>query len=60
MPQDFGLPEQESFGAAAPPALEANTENFLASFADPHRGHLVPFQSGERTRISLSVWQLWQ
>jgi hypothetical protein len=59
MPQDLGLPEQESAGADVP-VLEAKTENFFPSFVEPHRGHFVPFQSRERTRISLSVSQLWQ
>jgi len=40
---------------AAPAVAEANVENFLASFIEPQCGHLVPFQSRERTRISLSV-----
>ena len=35
-------------------ADEAKSENFLDSFSEPHCGHLVPFQSLERTRISLS------
>jgi hypothetical protein len=42
---------------AAPAVAEAKVENFLASFSEPQRGHLVPFQSRERTRISLSVSQ---
>jgi hypothetical protein len=37
-----------------PAALEANTENFLESRVEPQFGHLVPFHSLERTRISLS------
>jgi hypothetical protein len=39
------------------PALElaeAKTENFLDNFFDPQCGQAVPFQSLERTRISLS------
>ena len=40
---------------AAPVVAEAKVENFLASFVEPQRGHLVPVQSLERTRISLSV-----
>jgi hypothetical protein len=52
MPQELGLPVQE--GSAAPPALDANTENFFANFAEPQCGHFVPAQSLERTRISLS------
>ncbi len=55
MPQDLGVPVQTGAGSSAPPALaEANTENFLASFVEPQFGHFVPFQSLERTRISLS------
>jgi hypothetical protein len=38
----------------APPVEEAKTENFLESLVEPHRGHLAPFQSGERTKTSLS------
>jgi len=41
--------------ALAGPALAgAKTENFLANFAEPQCGQAVPFQSVERTRISLS------
>lgn len=55
MPQDLGVPVQTGAGSSALPALaEANTENFLASFVEPQFGHFVPFQSLERTRISLS------
>ena len=36
-------------------ADDAKTESFLESFSDPHCGHFVPFQSLERTRISLSL-----
>jgi hypothetical protein len=52
MPQELGVPEQE--GSDAPPVLDANTENFFANFGEPQYGHLVPVQSLERTRISLS------
>jgi hypothetical protein len=46
---------QTGAGSVAPPPLaEANTENFLASLVEPQFGHFVPFQSLERTRISLS------
>ena len=38
-----------------PAVAEANAENFLASLVEPQCGHFVPFQSLERTRISLSV-----
>jgi hypothetical protein len=37
-----------------PPALDANTDSFFASFTEPHWGHFVPFQSLERTSTSLS------
>ncbi len=49
---------QDGAGAllvAAPALAEANVENFLASLVEPQRGHFVPLQSLERTRISLSV-----
>jgi len=35
-------------------ADDANVENFFVSLVEPHCGHLAPFQSLERTRISLS------
>ena len=56
MPQEPGFPEQEgaSDPPPLPPALEANTENFLDSFVEPQCGHLVPSQLLERTRSSLS------
>jgi hypothetical protein len=50
-PQARGVPEQDG---SAPAVAEAKVENFFESLAEPHRGHLVPFQSFERTRISLS------
>jgi hypothetical protein len=37
-----------------PEPAEANTENFLDNFFEPQCGQAVPFQSLERTRISLS------
>jgi hypothetical protein len=37
-----------------PAALDAKVENFLSSLVEPQWGHFVPFQSLERTRISLS------
>jgi hypothetical protein len=40
---------------AVPAVAEAKVENFLASFVEPQCGHFVPFQSRERTRISLSA-----
>jgi len=48
------VPEQDGATAVAPAELEANVENFFANLAEPHLGHFVPFQSLERTRISLS------
>jgi hypothetical protein len=50
-PQERGVPEQDG---SAPADAAANVENFFESLADPQRGHLVPFQSFERIRISLS------
>jgi len=41
--------------SALPPALDAKVENFFSSRAEPQWGHLVPDQSLERTRISLSL-----
>lgn len=57
MPQDFGCPVQAPpAGIDSPPALlEAKTENFFASFVEPHFGHFVPAQSLERTSTSESV-----
>jgi hypothetical protein len=55
MPQEWGLPLQEGSEEAEPLTVEANVENFLASLVEPQRGHLVPVQSLERTRISLSL-----
>ena len=54
MPHDLGVPVQTGAGSLAPPLAEAKVENFLASLVEPQFGHLVPFQSLERTRISLS------
>jgi len=53
LPHERGVPEQEG-SVAPPPPEDAKTDNFLESFVDPQRGHFVPFQSFERTRISLS------
>ena len=53
MPQDRGLPVHTGASLLLP-VDEAKTENFLEIFFDPQCGHLVPFQSLERTRISLS------
>jgi hypothetical protein len=59
MPQERGWPEQD--GAAASLAtLDANTDNFLASFLEPHFGQGVPCHLLERTRISLSAPHLSQ
>ncbi len=58
---DDGVPLQSAPPEPAapdddPPAIDdAKTENFFSSLVDPHFGHLVPFQSSERTRISLST-----
>ena len=41
-------------GPASATVAEANTDSFFSSFTDPQWGHLVPFQSLDRTRISLS------
>jgi hypothetical protein len=53
MPQELGLPVQA--GASSPVLLEAKTDSFFDSFVEPQAGHLLPFQSLERTRISLSL-----
>jgi len=56
IPQDFGVPLHES-GAAPAPELApdwAKTENFFCRRDDPQCGHAVPFQSEDRTKISLS------
>jgi len=60
MPQELGLPVQTGASLAPPPLAEANTESFFASFVEPQCGHFVPFQSRERTRISLSRSHLSQ
>jgi hypothetical protein len=53
IPHELGVPEHD--GVAPSFAVEeAKTENFLESFVEPQCGHLVPFQSLERTRTSLS------
>ena len=38
----------------APGPAEAKVENFLSSLLEPQCGHLVPLQSDERAKISLS------
>jgi hypothetical protein len=48
------LPEQESAGPESPAELDANTDNFFASFVEPHFGHGVPSHFRERTNNSLS------
>jgi hypothetical protein len=40
--------------------LEAKTDNFFSRRVDPQWGHFVPFQSLDRTRISLSLPHLSQ
>jgi len=52
-PHEPGFLEQLS-PAPAPETLEAKTERFFVNFVDPQWGHFVPFQSLDRTRISLS------
>ena len=55
---ELGLPEQSPAGAdPPPPPEEANTESFFSRRREPHLGHWVPFQSEDRTRISLSAPQ---
>jgi hypothetical protein len=59
MPQELGVPVQD--GPSLPePAEDANTDSFFESFTDPQCGHLVPFQSLDRTKISLSFSQALQ
>lgn len=58
MPQDPGVPVQVA--PSSPPTDEANTESFFDNRVDPHCGHLVPFQSVERTSTSLSFLQASQ
>jgi len=47
-------PDWQAGEESLPPPAEAKVENFLSSFVEPQCGHFVPFQSDERTRISLS------
>ena len=54
IPQELGTPVQEGPASLDEPLLEANTDSFLVSLAEPHTGHFAPFQLLERTRISLS------
>ena len=54
-PPQHPPPPLSQDGASLPPEpAEANTENFLDNFFEPQCGHAVPFQSLERTRVSLS------
>ena len=57
MPQERGLPEHSAAGLVWPATEEAKTERFLLNFAEPQCGHLVPFQSVDRTNTSLFVSQ---
>lgn len=64
--QEPGLPLQSGPAPApapgddAPAVAEAKTENFFSRRVEPHCGQRVPFQSEERTRISLSARQVVQ
>jgi hypothetical protein len=60
IPQELGVPVHEGAGAESALPLDANTENFFVSFGEPQSGHLVPFQSLDRTNTSLSCSQLLQ
>jgi hypothetical protein len=54
-PHELGMPVHDGASLVLlPPPDDAKTESFLTSFVEPQCGHLVPFQSLERTRISLS------
>jgi hypothetical protein len=55
MPQERGLPLQESSAAEPPATLEAKTDSFLVNFVAPHLGQGVPCQRLERTKTSLSL-----
>jgi len=54
IPHDLGVPVQDG-ASEADPLLEAKTDSFLSSRVEPQWGHFVPFQSLERTSISLSL-----
>lgn len=57
-PHDVGLPLHAGPSALSfPPPAEENTDSFLISSRDPHRGHSVPSQSLDRTKTSLSFLQ---
>jgi hypothetical protein len=59
MPQELGFPVQD--GSDPPPlTLEANVENFFASFVEPQCGHWAPSHWLERTSSSLSFWHFSQ
>jgi len=62
VPQQPQEPElRPQAGASSdPPAAEANTDSFFESRTEPQCGHLVPFQSAERTSSSLSRSQAAQ
>lgn len=53
MPQAMGASE-------APLVDEANTDNFFSSLTEPQCGHLLPFQSLDRTSNSESFSQARQ
>jgi hypothetical protein len=52
-------PQQASLPLLLPP-VEANTDSLFVRWTEPQCGHFVPFQSLERTRISLSLSHLSQ
>jgi len=59
-PQAPTPPSQGGAVCAGPPLREAKVDSSFVNFVEPQRGHLVPFQRDERTRISLSFPQLAQ
>jgi hypothetical protein len=60
-PQAAPSPAQQASPLLVLPlAVEANTDSFLVRRTEPQRGHFVPLQSLERTRISLSLSHLSQ
>jgi hypothetical protein len=59
IPHELGVPVQDGPSLPAP-AADANTDSFFESFAEPQCGHLVPFHSFDRTKISLSFSQALQ
>jgi len=54
MPHELGFPLHDGPSLLSPPPEDAKTDSFFVSLVEPHAGHFVPFQSFERTRISLS------